>query len=136
MLDGFVFGAVGMHSSNALRRDAVDGRYQVNETFGFTVPTQYARLGRLLMHLITTRQFLQVLIDGTPLLGYLRPLEFQTTCIADVPEMKTHRGLSKLRERRRLPNGKYYLNYVAQFRDETYSEVLAKWLDGHAKLKP
>ena len=131
-LDGFVFGIVGMHLSDASRRRLIQGAYQVCETFGFNASTKYTRLNRLLMMCLTTRQFLRALIEVMPVLAYVHPIVFQTTCLADVPELKTNRGILKLRERKKLPNGKYHLNYISAFRPEDYAKARDKWLGKHA----
>ena len=132
VLDGFVFGIVGMHISDAARRRLLQGSYYVYETFGFNSSTKYTRLNRLLMMCITTRQFLQTLINHMSVLAYVHPVMFQTTCLTDVPELKTNRGILKLRERTKLPNGKFRLVYVSEFRPEDFASARDKWLSKHA----
>ena len=134
LLDGYVFGAVGMHLAAARRRNYRNGSFWLHETFGFTAPTKYYRLTRLLMMCITTTRFVDDIIKTNPGLAYIKPVKLQTTCIADVPELKTNRGILKLVDRRKLPNGKYHINYNTDFRDETYKEALQKWLSKHGKV--
>ena len=132
MIDGYIFGVTGIFVSDLNRRRMIEGAYPVQETFGFTVPCQYQRMVRLLMMCLTTEQFLGQIKDTMNGAAYADPIMFHTTCLSDVPEPKTNRGILKIVNRERLPNGKWKTKHIGPFRPEGYQEALGKWLEKHA----
>ena len=133
-LDGYLFGVVGMMTGHALRRQHGQQGLLVHETFGFTCGCQYDRINKLLMLCITTTQFVRELIKAMPPLAFVGTFRFQTTCLADVPEVKANRGVLKLAARKKLKNGKFHLNYYTDFRAETYADCLTRWLKKDGKV--
>ena len=132
LVDGHVWAACGFFLSDCTRRRYVGGHdaLAVHEQFGFCVPCGYKRIVKLMLMCLSCRDFWQYLVECVPMLTLIGgPVEFKTTCLADVPELKTHRTVSKLRSRERMPNGKYKLVYVAPFRVETYRDCLKRWLE-------
>ena len=64
--------------------------------------------------------------------AFADPIMFHTTCLSDVPEPKTNRGILKIVNRERLANGKWKTKHIGPFRPEGYQEALGKWREKHA----
>ena len=108
----------------------------VHETFGFTVPNAvHARLSRLFMMLLVSgdaRAYFRSMVRNP-----LRSVSsLQTTCIAPHPEVKTDRGILKLRERTKMPDGRFKLVYAAPFPDRSFADRVAEWLNKDGKVAP
>jgi hypothetical protein len=136
-IDGYLSSVCGFHVGDALRRHPMRGFLCVFEDFGMSMPTHYARMNKLLMMCVTCQDFRDCLVEGAPAMGYIGEFGFATTCIADVPEVKAHRGVMKDIERSILPNGKYRIVSRTLFHPLSFAEVLKKWLqrDGAVKAK-
>lgn len=130
LVDGYVCGIVGMHLSDLFRgREKIDGHLYVEETYGFNVASyRYPRLNRLLMMLITTRQFLSPLAANI-----YEPYGLATTCLTQYPDLKINRGILKLVSREKLKNGMFKLRYATPAKDKTYQEVVQEWLQKHSQ---
>lgn len=129
-IDGYLMGVFGLFFDQLMRGTNTD----VMETFGFTAPhPNYGRLNKLFMMLITcedARRFYQSTVPSS-----LAPIEgFQTSCISTHPEMKTNRGILKLRDRKERPDGRYHLNYHTPFHDRSYGDCIVKWLKSDGKV--
>ena len=131
-VDGYIFGVTGIFVSDLNRRRLIEGAYPIHETFGFTVPCQYRRMVRLLMMCLTTDQFLGQIKETMNAAAFADPIMFHTTCLSDVPEPKTNRGILKIVNRERLANGKWKTKHIGPFRPEGYQEALGKWREKHA----
>ena len=148
LVDGFICGVFGMHLSDlrrGTRRIVQDkkvkkipfsstgekGKLYAEETYGFSPPSyNYPRLNRLLMMVITSRDF--ILGEYFSDMVYV-PDGLATTCLARYPELKTNRGILKLVSREVRPDGLFHLRYLADARDESYSDTVKRWL---TKLPP
>ncbi|HEY5410347.1 MAG TPA: hypothetical protein VIJ94_06430 [Caulobacteraceae bacterium] len=126
LLDGHAAGVFGMFFDHF----GANRSPHVSETFGFNVAIpRYKRLNKLMMMCLVSRQARDFFVaQPGPRNSLLELTTFQTTCISSHPELKTNRGLMKLRERRDLPGGRYYLNYVAPFNAMSFHDCLLKWL--------
>jgi len=135
-LDGYLFGVLGLVSNDALRRRKTSiGPPAVYHVFAFTTPTRYRRLNKLLMTLLTSSQFRADLCRGREQsLAFVANLAIATTCISNVPEVKSLRGVFKRLDRVRRADGRYQIHYRAEFRQESYAEVLAAWLAKDGKV--
>lgn len=138
LVDGYVCGVCGLFTQ-AVRvgQPTVDGKVWVEETYGFTAPSRrYPRLNRLLMMAITSKAFYRFLYGTTPRRPPVEPAGLVTTCLARHTELKTNRGILKLYAREwREDEQIYHLRYKAEWRDDTFPEVMAKWLTNHGLEK-
>jgi len=100
----------------------------VKETFGISVTSQrYKRIGRLFMLALTTTAFRDWMrLHGR--YGIREMLGVETTSLTKHEVSKNDRALMKLVSREKLPNGTWKLQYRADLRDESFNDVLAKWL--------
>jgi hypothetical protein len=130
VVDGYVAGVCGFMTS-PLKRGMMnaDGERTAEETYGFTAQSnRYARLNRLLMMLICTKGFLDSLA-----VNIYSPTALTTTCLSEHKELKTNRGILGLYHRERMPNGMYYLRYIAHAKHKTFQETIEEWLRKHGK---
>ena len=133
-IDGQVAGALGL-DSNHYRMRRIPKTYQ---TFGLSLTSErYARIGRLLIAGLCSRQFIdQFRVEHCPKDLMLPEIaEIQTTCLTKYHEAKKNRGLMKLISREKLPNGRFQLIYRTAVHETTYTDVVAKWLTKHADFK-
>ena len=125
LVDGFICGVFGIHRQDFNRGNRKkDGKLYIEETYGFSPPNRkYHRLNRLLMMIITTREFLDLFTNNVYEADGLA-----TTCLARYPELKLNRGVLKLVNREKLKNGSFKLRYLADARHESYGDTLKRWL--------
>lgn len=103
------------------------------DNFSITMPETKYRLGRLLTHLLCTKQVanqlaLEVYKDLTL---YTKLKFYQTTFLSPSPSIMKVRGLMKLVKREDMPNAMFKLVYRADLKPETIQEVLHVWLAKH-----
>lgn len=130
-IDGQVAGALGL-DSNHYRMRRIPKIYQ---TFGLSLTSErYARIGRLLIAGLCSRQFIDQFKGEHCPKDLMLPeiAEIQTTCLTKYHEAKKNRGLMKLISREKLPNGRFQLIYRTAVHATTYPEVVEKWLKKHA----
>jgi len=100
----------------------------VKETFGISVTSQrYKRIGTLFMLALTTTTFRDWMRKHGRY-GIREMLGVETTSLTKNEVSKTDRGLMKLVSREKLPNGTWKLQYRADLRDETFHDVVLRWL--------
>ncbi|RLC43119.1 MAG: hypothetical protein DRH70_10045 [Candidatus Coatesbacteria bacterium] len=135
LLDGKIFTVFGLKFDKATK----DGHNYIYETYGITVPSKkWLRFNRLFMRLLVCKDFKR---DILALHRYYKNIDLadiegvKTTCISLHPEVRLNRGLLKLVERKRLPDGTYYLQYYAPFNDKTYKQNIVEYIDEHNRLK-
>jgi hypothetical protein len=123
LLDGRVTTAFGL-----FLRDLVRGaKPYLYETFGITVTSaRYARLGKLFMLCLTSRDFQRWMMGQRHI---PEPRGLQTSSPTVRHEGKTDRSVMKLIKREPRPGGGFQLVYQADWRDETWSESLQRWLE-------
>jgi hypothetical protein len=125
LLDGKVVTAFGLHAQK-LRIGLSPFLF---ESFGISVSSnRYARLGKLFMLLLTSCDFASWLLAQSH--GYQShpPIGIRTASPTQNHEGKTDRSVMKLVAREPCPGGGYQLTYEALFRDETWNDVIARWL--------
>jgi hypothetical protein len=98
------------------------------EMFGITRSSRrYHRLGKLFMLLLTSGEMKKRLCDILKLWLH-EPLGIQTTSITVGHEGKTDRSALALVSREQLPDGRFRLVYRADFRNDSFSDVVKVWL--------
>lgn len=127
-VNNMLFAVFGMSLVDAMRRRTSKNGVLIHEVFGFNVASKHSRLNKLLMLCLTCDNFRRDLIASFSPLAYVGGFRFQTTCLADVPEVKANRGVLKIGDRKKLPNGKFWISYYADFREGTYGDMLKRWL--------
>jgi hypothetical protein len=137
LLDGKVFGSVGLFFRQVRLGKRYgwqapdDDRLFVFETYGLNASSsRYPRLNRLLMMAITCEEFKHV-VKSMSRFGLTEPAGLTTACIAQHPEVKINRGILKLVQRERQPDGRYHLVYACPWRPGTYRDQLHAWLSKH-----
>lgn len=127
-VDGKLLACLGLHLRD-WRRSAVD---YIGLVFMFTAPhTEYAKIGKLSLMLLTSRQMRDWLSDvGKDPSFYLSPpAGIQTTCLSPHPETKIHRGIMRQISRDRDKHtGEYKLVYRAKWHDWSFQEAATLWL--------
>jgi hypothetical protein len=100
------------------------------EQSGFSaVSTRYKRMVRLLMWCVTCRQWGDdVMRLSFKQNRYYDPIGCETTCLSKYRKMKGNLGILKDRFRVKMPNGLYRIIQNAEFREETYTECIARFL--------
>src|SRR5712692_26630 len=105
------------------------------EMFGITRSSRrYKRLGKLFMLLLTSGEMKKRLCDILKLWLH-EPLGIQTTSIAVHEEGKTDRGALKVVSRERLEDGRFRIVYRGDFRDDSFTDVVAEWLKKHGERR-
>jgi hypothetical protein len=105
------------------------------EMFGITRSSRcYHRLGKLFMLLLTSGEMKKRLCDILKLWLH-EPLGIQTTSITIHEEGKTDRGALKVVSRETLDDGRFRIVYRADFRNDTFSEVVTNWLKTHGQRR-
>jgi len=126
LVDDYVFSVFGLHYGNLMKGQG--DRREIHETFGFTVSSnRYARLNKLFMMFLVSGEMLSTLksvfnmtmidVDG-----------LQTTCLTPYPELKTNRGILKVRNRELMSGGLYKLDYAAPFNEMSFADCIEKWI--------
>ena len=136
LVDGYIWAACGFFVRQLMLRKQSRGNdgLVVQETFGLCVPCRYKRIVKLMLLCLSSRNFWDDLVEHYPVFGLIHgKVIFQTTCLSDGPDLKTHRTVTKLIERSQLPNGKFKLLYATEYRSDTYADCLQRWLKSDAK---
>jgi hypothetical protein len=129
LVDGQVMTAFGIFVQDFL---GFRTRY-LPEMFGITrSSSRYHRLGKLFMLLLTSGEMKKRLCDILRLWLH-EPLGIQTTSITVHEEGKTDRGALKVVSRERLKDGRFRIVYRADFRDDSFADVVAGWLKKHGE---
>lgn len=131
LIDGKVTTAFGLH-----RRDffSMKSNY-IGEVFGISVSSKrYKRLGKLFMMCLTSGSFKKYL-ESTMLMGARTLQGIKTSSKTSHFEGKTDRGVMKLIKREEQPNGTFLVVYIGDFRQDTYSECVKKWLEKYGYYK-
>jgi hypothetical protein len=124
-VDGRVTTVFGLHF-----RDQVTGKTDYcAETFGITITSQrYARLGKLFMLCLTSRDMLAFLLHTSPnMLQRNPPAGLQTSSPTVGHEGKADRGVMRLVSREPRPGGGFHLVYRTEWRDESWAQTVARW---------
>ncbi len=105
------------------------------EMFGIKRSSRrYKRLGKLFMLLLTSGEMKKRLCD-IPKLWLHEPAGIQTTSITVHEEGKTDRGALKVVSREKLDDGRFRIVYRADFRDDSFADVVAEWLKKHGERR-
>lgn len=132
LIDKQVAGVVGLQLSNFI----VQRVPTVYEIFGICMTaSKYLRLSRLRTKLLTCREFGdQIKREGITDNLMLPQLEtYQYACQSKYPTNMQSRGIAKLKDRKKLKNGRWHLKYHTPFHQMPPKEVLKQWLHKHAK---
>src|ERR1019366_10235240 len=105
------------------------------EMFGITRSSiRYKRLGKLFMLLLTSGEMKKRLCDILKLWLH-EPLRIQTTSITVHEEGKTDRGALKMVAREKLDDGRFRIVYRADFRNDSFADVVDDWLKKHGERR-
>src|SRR5437879_5108958 len=131
LVDGQVMTAFGIFIQDFLQFRT---RY-LPEMFGITRSSaRYHRLGKLFMLLLTSGEMKKRLCDILKLWLH-EPAGIQTTSITVHEEGKTDRGALKVISREKLEDGRFRIVYRADFREDSFADVVAEWLKKHGERK-
>ena len=131
LVDGQVMTAFGIFIQDFLQFRT---RY-LPEMFGITRSSRrYKRLGKLFMLLLTSGEMKKRLCDILKLWLH-EPAGIQTTSITVHEEGKTDRGALKVISREKLEDGRFRIVYRADFRDDSFADVVGEWLKKHGERK-
>jgi hypothetical protein len=126
LADGRVISVFGLHF-----RDLVIGKTPyASLTFGVTIgSSRYARLGKLMMMAVTSREMQSFLLHtSATMLQRVPPRGIGTSSLTEHEEGKgSGRGVMKLIRREPRPGGGFHLRYEAEFRDDTWAGVMRDW---------
>jgi hypothetical protein len=124
LLDGRVTTAFGLEGRDVrLARTTY-----VGEVFGISVSSpRYERLGKLFMALLTSGDMHRWLMARYSYFTLSGLEGISTSSLTQHAEGKTDRGIARLVHRERHGEG-YRVQYVADFRDDTWPEAIAWWL--------
>lgn len=127
LVDGKVFSTLAVMLGQLYR---LQSDY-VFENYGFSAPSKrYPRVNRLLMWAITSAEFGEVIRNTTAKVNrYWTVKGLRTTCLAKYRHVKLNSGILKIEKRERMPNGMYKIMYWADFRDDTFSDVVKVFLE-------
>ena len=131
LVDGQVMTAFGIFF-----QDFLQFRVQyLPEMFGITRSSRrYKRLGKLFMLLLTSGEMKKRLCDILKLWLH-EPRGIQTTSITVHEEGKTDRGALKVVSRETLDDGRFRIIYRADFRDDSFADVVSDWLKKHGERR-
>jgi hypothetical protein len=129
LVDGRVVATCGLH-----RRELLLGRTRyIGEVYGISVTSRrYARLNRLFMMALTSRDFYAWCLASQPDMQAVGADGIQTSSPAVSHEVKINRGILKLVSREPRPGGGFHLIYRADWSPKTWPQMLAEWLNRHA----
>ena len=131
LVDGQVMTAFGIFIQDFLQFRT---RY-LPEMFGITRSSRrYKRLGKLFMLLLTSGEMKKRLCDILKLWLHA-PAGIQTTSITVHEEGKTDRGALQVVSREKLDDGRFRIVYRADFRDDSFADVVAEWLRKHGERR-
>ena len=124
LIDGRVVTAFGLH-----RRDFFSAKSNyIEEVFGISVSSvRYKRLGKLFMMCLTSGEFKKYLMSRM-LMGARTLKGIKTSSKTSHWEGKTDRGVMKLVKREQQNNGTFLVVYQGDFRPDTYSDCVKRWL--------
>jgi hypothetical protein len=131
LVDGQVMTAFGIFI-----QDFLQFRMQyLPEMFGITRSSRrYHRLGKLFMLLLTSGEMKKRLCDILKLWLH-EPRGIQTTSITVHEEGKTDRSALKVVSREKLEDGRFRIIYRADFRTDSFADVVADWLKRHGQRR-
>lgn len=103
------------------------------ENYGFSVPNKkYSRINRLLMMMITSKEFAEVIRQTTSNKNRFYQLDgLKTTCLSKLRSIKTHQGILERTSREKMPNGMYKIQASTKWHDRDFKETLKIWLAEH-----
>lgn len=132
LLDGKLLAVMGAHLQNLRASGVLNGICKL--TFAFTVDHPgYDRLHKLTLMSVVSSWFWTHEISDIEAM----PRAIQTTMLTPRPEVKTARGIFKLKDRERDPTtGWNKLTYYAELVDRTPEETLGEWLRRWGEVKP
>lgn len=126
LVDNKVFATMAISPDDLykLRKD------YIFENYGFSVSlNKYPRANRLLMLAITSKHFYKIMRNtATWYNRYWEAKGIQTACLAKYRHVKLNSGILKVEKREKKPNGMYKIMYCADFRDDTFSDVVKRFL--------
>jgi len=128
LVDGKMIGVVGINFGIAIK----DGKDYVYEVYGITpVYSELAKpINRLLMRFLVTDDFRD---DLTSIINFSTAEEnltgIHTTCISRHPEVRINNGLLDIIDREERDDGKYKIQYAAEFRDKSYQQQIVEYWD-------
>jgi hypothetical protein len=135
LLDGRAFTVFGLQFKNALQGTEQTGNY-VHEIYGITCPTKrWQTLNRLYMDLITSVQFREWVQSVEPSLTFLGLHAVKTACLSRLPEVRLNRGPLKIISRKLMLNGSWKLEYLTDFQNKSWRQLIIEWLDYEERLK-
>lgn len=124
LIDGKVNTAMGL----SLRDVFTMKSDYIGEVFGISRSSQrYKRLGKLFMFCLTSGDF-QEFIMGQYNFGVRKPKGIKTSSLTTYAEGKTDRSVMKLTFREQLKDGTYRVIYQGDFRDDTFTDCIKRWL--------
>ena len=126
LVDNKVFGVFGtdMRSVRVLK----DNYYF--EMFGFTAHcVRYPRSHRLLMMLITSREFRPILKLCQKANRFYKLEGMKTVCLSKYRSTKLNNGICRVEGREKMKNGLYKIHYIAEFRQDTFKDCVKRFLD-------
>ena len=139
LLDGHLLAIIGLNMKDwrgAGGKKDPERRNAGNLTFAFTVPhAGYKRLHKLTLLSVVSHWFWETVLAGEKgfdLLG--APAFVYSTMLTPYPENKTARGIMKLLDRERQPDGSYKLKYRAAVVDRGSVETIKLWLNKYGAL--
>lgn len=139
LLDGKVFATIGLFFADLFM---LRSEY-VYEVYGFSAPSQrHWNINRLMMWLITCAEFRDFVLYTSKFcqrnrIYHMRGL--RTTCLSRYRDVKVNRRILQCTSCERQKNGMYMTKWQADWRPETYSEALARYLaerELHGARKP
>ena len=98
------------------------------------VAEEHERNVKLFMLLLTSGDMKKRLCDILKLWLH-EPAGIQTTSITVHEEGKTDRGALKVISRENLDDGRFRIIYRADFRDDSFAEVVTEWLKKHGERR-
>lgn len=126
-IDGKVFAVTGY----ALRKVFTMQEEHVGEVFGFNAPhATYRNMNRLLMLLITCRQFESVIKRFMMRKNRFYTLRgLKTTCLAKYRKVKINNGILTIYGREKMPNDMYKIKYQTEWYERTFADCVKIYLE-------
>lgn len=124
LIDGKVVTAFGLYERkfNAMKSNCID------EVFGISISSiRYKRLGKLFMMCLTSGDFKKHLMSRMQM-GARTLKGIKTSSKTSHWEGKTDRGVMRLTKREQQNNGTFLVVYQGDFRPDTYSDCVKRWL--------
>jgi hypothetical protein len=126
LVDGKVFATMAVMLGAMFR---LQSEY-VFENYGFNAPSKlYPRANKLLMLAITSEAFGDVIRTTTAKVNrYWTVKGLRTTCLSKYRKVKLNNNILQVEKRERMENGMYKIMYWADFRKDTFKDVVARFL--------